>query len=475
MEDERRYGSHYDSSRYRQRYSSARRDTNSEYRGYYGREQNPSPQIDWQLAQRRRTNTNAYTQRTQQRNNGYSGAGIYPPRYRYPDRTPEETEEYEYIRRRRLQRLKARRKRILRRRIFLFGLLLIVILFVVFLLSFLRSLGNDKEKTNTADAADAAVEKEKPEVVDEPFVNILEKEGSELTISWDGPVEKEMYDNMLSDIQTSIDSLTAEGYSAGFVLYDLNTGGGISYRPDEKYYSASAIKGPYVVWIAQEYPSSVSDMYSTISDTISWSSNSDYFTLINTYGKSGFNDWTAELGVPNVAMTDGSYGPICSRDFTKIWCYMYDYFMSGQNNADTIRDLYIGTEESSISETLGEQYTVYSKAGWIADGDDPYYNVQNDAGIVMKGDHPYVLVILSDAYGRHDLLDNLTDCLDRAHSGLAGLGYERPEKNTSTTKSEEKTSGETDDNTEDDDASDSEDTSDTSVSSDKEKEENSSN
>ena len=445
MEDERRYSNRYNSSGYRQGGTSEREYVSSRYTG------------------------------NQRSGSDYSRERTYS---RYPDRTPEQTEDY--IRRRKMRNWKIKRIRILRRRIFFFVLFLIVILFVVFLLSFLRSVGNDDKKSNNADAV-AEAEGKKVEVVDEPFVNILEKEGGDLTISWDEPVEKEMYDNMSSDIQESIDALTAEGYTAGFVLYDLNSGGGISYHPDSTYYSASAIKGPYVVWIVQEYPSAASDMYSTLSDTINWSSNSDYFTLINTYGKSGFNDWTAELGVPNVAMTDGSYGPITARDFTKIWCYMYDYFMSGQNNADTIRDLYIGTEESSISETLGEKYTVYSKAGWIADANDSYYTVQNDAGVVMKEGHPYVLVLLSDAYGRHDLLDNLTDCLDRAHSGLSGLGYERPTLNTSTADDEGDSDQADDTTTEDSGTADSdEDTSndtssDTDKVSDEEEEENSSN
>ena len=69
---------------------------------------------------------------------------------------------------------------------------------------------------------------------------------------------------------------------------------------------------------------------------------------------------------------------------------------------------------------MGGQYTVDSKGGWIGEGNGSYYNVQNDAGIVMKGEHPYVLVILSDAYGRLDLLDNLVYVLDQAHTALAG-------------------------------------------------------
>ena len=470
MEDERRYSKRYGSSVYRRENGYEREYVNSRYTGNSGRKRESSPQIDWQVGQRKRAYTHTDIPRTQQRNSERSRERRYPAYTGDTDRTPQQSEEY--IRRRKIQRWKVRRKRILRRRIFFSALLLIIILFVIFLLSFLKNIGNDDKETKTADVTAKGLEiEEEPEVVDEPFVNILEKEGGDLTISSDGPVEKEMYDNMLSDIQASIDRLTAEGYTTGFVLYDLNSGGGISYRPDEIYYSASAIKGPYVIWVVQEYPSAASDMYSTLSDTISWSSNSDYFTLINTYGKSGFNAWTAELGVPNVAMTDGSYGPISARDFTKVWCYMYDYFISGQDNADTIRDLYIGTEESSISETLGEKYTVYSKAGWIADANDPYYNVQNDAGVVMKEGHPYVLVLLSNAYGRHDLLDNLTDCLDRAHSGLMGLGYERPVQNTADAAGEEGDSEQTDGaNAGNTESTDSEESSDADSSSDKEEE-----
>ena len=39
-------------------------------------------------------------------------------------------------------------------------------------------------------------------------------------------------------------------------------------------------------------------------------------------------------------------------------------------------------------------------------------------GIVLKEDAPYVLVVLSDAYGRLDLLDNLVSVLDLAHTAL---------------------------------------------------------
>ena len=46
--------------------------------------------------------------------------------------------------------------------------------------------------------------------------------------------------------------------------------------------------------------------------------------------------------------------------------------------------------------------------------------VQNDAGIVMKTGHPYVIVIMSSAYGRLNLLNDLVLALDSVHSELVG-------------------------------------------------------
>lgn len=152
------------------------------------------------------------------------------------------------------------------------------------------------------------------------------------------------------------------------------------------------------------------DYYSVIENTISWSSNSDYFTLINNFGKSGFNSWTAQLGSSDITLTDSSFGDITCRSFTRIWIEIYEYFMSGDETAEQLSSFFIGTENSCIYETLGAEYTVYSKAGWYSEGEGSYYTVQNDAGIVMKEDSPYILTILSDAYGELELLGDLVSC-----------------------------------------------------------------
>lgn len=252
-----------------------------------------------------------------------------------------------------------------------------------------------------------------------PYVNILEADSTKLTITWDGMTENNLAeaDVLEAEIMTAVDAFSAEGYSTGFLLYDLNSGGGISYNADEAYYSASTIKGPYVAWLVQAYPETADTLYGTIENTLQWSSNEDYERLITSYGYTEFNIWAAGLGCQNIAITDEWYTAVNARDFALLWSSMYDYFLSETCNT-AVRDLYTGTLSSAIYETLGGQYTVYSKAGWIGEGPGSYYNVQNDAGIVMKGEDPYVLVVLSDAYGRLDLLDHLVAVLDMVHTSL---------------------------------------------------------
>lgn len=279
---------------------------------------------------------------------------------------------------------------------------------------------NEAEKeSEERDEARTAAETEVNEETEEPFINILEAESSEMTITWDTAFSESFFAGIASALNEETSALTEEGYSVAFLLYDLNTGGGISYYADEIYYSASAIKAPYVTWLVQTYPEMLMDYYSVIENTISWSSNSDYFTLINNFGKSGFNSWTAQLGSSDITLTDSSFGEITCRSFTRIWIEIYEYFMSGDETAEQFSSFFIGTENSCIYETLGAEYTVYSKAGWYSEGEGSYYTVQNDAGIVMKEDNPYILTILSDAYGELELLGDLVAAADQAHTALS--------------------------------------------------------
>lgn len=272
-----------------------------------------------------------------------------------------------------------------------------------------------EEETDTDTDQLAITENEETE---EAFVNILDEKNAELTITWDGKISDAVSEKITSELNEEISALTGSGYSVAFLLYDLKSGGGISYCADNIYYSASAMKAPYVTWLVQTYPDALTDYYSVIENSIVWSSNEDYYTLIDSFGKDDFNSWTASLGSPDIALNVGSFGELTCRSFTRIWKDIYEYFMSGDNVAETLSSFFIGTENSRIYETLGSQYTVYSKAGWYFEGNDSYYTVQNDAGIVMKENHPYIITILSNAYEQFGLLDDLVTAMDQAHTEL---------------------------------------------------------
>lgn len=280
--------------------------------------------------------------------------------------------------------------------------------------------GEDRtEDSAEVQAKDIVIEQEQPEE-EIPFVNIMDMESPGLTIIWEGLTEEDVpeTDALKAEIMTAVDVFSAEGYSTGFMLYDLNSGGGISYCADESFYGASAIKGPYTAWLVQAYPETADMQYSTIENMLQWSSNEDYELLLNTYGYEEFKVWMQSLGCGDTILSEEWYPAVSAKDFTRLWQEMY-YDFESESIPSEIRDLYTGTMESAICETLGEQYPVYSKGGWIGEGLGTYYNVQNDAGIVMKGENPYVLVVLSDAYDRIDLLSNLVGVLDEAHTALS--------------------------------------------------------
>mgnify|MGYP003298578312 CR=1 FL=1 len=57
---------------------------------------------------------------------------------------------------------------------------------------------------------------------------------------------KELINSKIPTID-EIDKVTKKGYKTGFVVMNLKNLSGFSYNADEKIYSASTIKGPYVV------------------------------------------------------------------------------------------------------------------------------------------------------------------------------------------------------------------------------------
>ena len=243
--------------------------------------------------------------------------------------------------------------------------------------------------------------------------SIFSASDTKLTVCWYDTVLPEEQKTKLTDC---ILSFRKEGYRISFFLYDLETGQGISYHSTDSYYSASTIKGPYAVCIAESYPESIAEFEFLFEDIIHVSDNYAYSCLWDLYGTEDFEVWLSEAGCEDIDASD-LYTDITAQELALMWIQMYDYFISGTPESDWISNLYTDTLNSCISDALGDTYTIYSKAGWICE--DEYYNVQNDAGIVLDSQNPYVIAVLSDAYERMDLLVPLVCALDDAHTCLA--------------------------------------------------------
>ena len=153
-----------------------------------------------------------------------------------------------------------------------------------------------------------------------------------------------------------------------FVMQDIKTGQILAYNPSLGLYSASCIKGPYVLSLLE---SGVSPN-TTMRNTIAWSSNSDYSALRRTYGNTRFKNWLTQAGV-NSSQGNSYYTTTTSVDLAKMWLKGYGYLAGNAANASWARSTFQNTLNSCISSQLRSRCTVYSKAGWIAQGDTIMY------------------------------------------------------------------------------------------------------
>lgn len=221
-------------------------------------------------------------------------------------------------------------------------------------------------------------------------------------------------DSTLSKIQSAIDGFGS--YPVSFTMVDINTGSALTYDPTREIYSASSIKGPYILSLLSSGASYNDDMY----NAIKVSDNDAYVRTRNKYGSSIFASWLADCGASGTDATQ-NYVSTSSLDLARMWTYAWNFFTMDTANAAWARSTFQGTLNSGISNALAGSYTVYSKSGWNYVSD--YKQVYNCAGIVSDGSHPYILAIMSKEYAEYGIAptETLAAALDQAHREMIGL------------------------------------------------------
>lgn len=274
--------------------------------------------------------------------------------------------------------------------------------------------------------------------------------------------EEELTDSQLEGIQEAIERFQEKGQQVSFVMEDLESGACVYYQAKEDYFCASTIKAPYVVQVVENYvdtgeaplndtkfyradyariggtgtiqndpPDTEYNLRQVITATIQESDNMGYEMLYEKFGTEGVKQWYQEHALANMPEIS-QYVMFNGQEFAKMWMGIAEYFQSDGSHISWLKSRFKNSAGSVLQAELGQEYTVYSKPGYMVSSQEDY-NVFHDGGLVDDGENPYLLVVLSDGVGwdeasasqdspevqeNRENLRNLVRKLDTLHSEM---------------------------------------------------------
>lgn len=219
------------------------------------------------------------------------------------------------------------------------------------------------------------------------------------------------------NITTAVQNIEEKGYHVGYVVYDLSTGKELTYNTDEVIYGASTIKAPYVISLVRENPQAVSEDYEAIYKTLVNSSNDDYTMLWEKYDTDCMVRFFEDAGL-EPELGKQKWLALSPRQLCMLWQQVDRDFNAGRIDEKIGKCMEV-RGSAPIGKLLGAKYPTRTKLGGIA-GSNDFYQAANDAGIVYAGDRPYIMVIMTTASAKFELLEPLILALDEAHQELVG-------------------------------------------------------
>lgn len=211
-------------------------------------------------------------------------------------------------------------------------------------------------------------------------------------------------------IQREIDKLAKKRYKTGFVVMNLNSLEGFSYNADEKIYSASTIKGPFVVSLVKSDNALLKKEKKRIEATLIRSSNLDYEFLRDRYGDECFINFSASTGNDLSIDTTRNYQLLTPRTLAHLWVGSYLFFESGETG-ENLGKMFEKPQISPICKAFSDKFTTRTKAGWIAKNKTC---VTNDAGIVYTENGDYLIVIMTTAPCEFSLVENMAKAIEKS-------------------------------------------------------------
>lgn len=223
-----------------------------------------------------------------------------------------------------------------------------------------------------------------------------------------------------------------KGYHLGIYAIDLGTGDTLAYDPDAAFYTASAIKGPYVTSLfsleVEKGTLSLDDALASATPIILNSDNDTYVALSDARGRQDFLAWLQSADVSTgayLSLDDYArphYPLSTARQLAQEWQASYAYLTSGTTAAKALQSLFANRVTSPIRDALGASHQTWSKAGWYPTAEGDARPATNDAGVVWGTGGPYVVAILSDAPEDFSSVQAVATSLDAAMADLASRG-----------------------------------------------------
>lgn len=211
--------------------------------------------------------------------------------------------------------------------------------------------------------------------------------------------------------------IESAGYQVGYLLLDLDTGITVSYNATTAFYSASSIKGPYVISLAaNQLGDDITSESGRIEDIIYYSDNASYALLRDDYGDECFATLAtdAKIGtlsstlaseamremaesLSGASLTDNNYEYLTPTQLVALWQECYDYLTSGTEGAAWLGEILEEPEISAIRMAAGTLGTTWSKAGWYPEDGTECYNTTVDAGVINTSSGDFILCAMTNA------------------------------------------------------------------------------
>lgn len=220
----------------------------------------------------------------------------------------------------------------------------------------------------------------------------------------------------LAELDQAVSTIEQGGSEVGFFMIDLASGASVSYHADSAFYSASSIKGPYVVSVVESELGDAAQADGRIDAILHYSDNDAYASFRSSYGDGpmhalvdasgaeqmdnvGITDVVEEAAAPERAggIADNFYEFVTPRQLAALWQQCDAFLSSDEPGAQWLAGMFEEPEVSSLRRA-GAAWgtTTWSKAGWYPD-DEAAFATTVDAGVVRASTGDVVVVVMTTA------------------------------------------------------------------------------